>query len=500
MKLFDQVLNLTTGLSIKRKGILLVSIPLIFQLFFTIFLGVLYAQAERQAWQESQARLLMVRVNTIVWDLYNLGELLIAYAALHEPILLDKWHEKKKAISEELDSVKKLSLEHPESAKTYTRLLEVTNRGADLLEKVFQKAHEGRNNQNSGFDVFAVFPEIKPFLDSMNKEMEIVLTSDLNGQTQNVAQSDASRQLIASCLYVGVIIDVLIAMFLSVFFGAGIAARLAVISDNTYRAKNRQELNPSLSGADEIAELDQQFHGLISALKESEAIRSEFLSMTSHDLKTPLMSVELSVELVKRQLGSAVPTAVEEELQSAKENMHRVLTLINDLLDIERGASGKLKLELEDHNVKTLIEKSSRSVRPLAERKNVKIETNIESSSEDLEMLADRRRIEQVLVNLIANAVKFSPGGSSVYVRCTLLEKKIEIRVIDSGPGIPESDRIRIFERFEQSVAAPQGQDRGSGLGLAICKTIVLAHDGEIGVDHNPSGGSEFWFRISAVQ
>lgn len=462
---------------------LLVGIPVMFQLVFTLVIGFLYVQSEREAWKEAQARLLAVRVNAIHQDMWAGGELLFAYSVLHDKAILDKWNKKKAAIVEELDALKKLSIDSEDSKSTYGSMLVLSNRGIEMIERAVSKLTGGLGD---------VFAEIRPYLSELSKEMDVALVREVEEQSANLIAGYKSRQIIAGLLYASIAADVVIAIALSTFFATSINQRLLIISDNTRRIRERKELNPSVQGTDEIAHLDSQFHQLVGALRESENLRSEFMAMTSHDLKTPLMSVDISLELIRRELEERQSGTVSREIEAAQDNMHRVLLLINDLLDLEKGMSGKLHLELEDLDLAEAVQRAVNAVRPLAERKKITVASEVES----VEIVADRRRFDQVLINLLTNAVKFSPQDSLITLQSKDLGSQVEIRVKDQGIGISDADRERIFDRFEQSGTGRLENDYGSGLGLAICRTIMESHGGTIGVDPSTEGGSEFWCRI----
>lgn len=358
---------------------------------------------------------------------------------------------------------------------------------------------EGALNQIDGckgFQTTDVYLTVKPFIDKLGEELESTIDADLKVHSNSFLKEGNSRSTIASFLYAGVAVDVALTIALSAFFATSIARRLSVVSDNTRRVRERKPLHENVSGNDEIAYLDGQFHELVQALDESERLRNEFLSMTSHDLKTPLMSVELSLDLLNAEMESQMSAGARAELQSAKSNMKRVLTLVNDLLDLERGAAGKLKLEWETLSARSIVKRACDSVRPLAERKNVALNIDVEP----IDLVGDRRRLEQVLVNLIANAVKFSPEHSDVLISAKETEEFVELRVRDHGIGIAEEHQESIFERFEQVSAGSLEKDFGSGLGLAICKTIVQAHAGQIGVRSVKPSGCEFWIQIARAK
>ncbi len=484
-KLFNLFGN---NLSIRRKGLVLVGIPLLFQIGLSVVLGTLYARAEQQALEEARARFLMVRINTIVMDIYKGGQLLVVFTAAKDDASRKQWLRMRDTIVEDMESLKNLATT-AKSKHAYAELLEISNNALRVLEESYRRSEDG-----TPYGFVQMFPLVRKFVDEMIEELQSVFTTDLHSQAAGALAEDKTRQILATILYVGIAIDILIAIGLSVFFASSIEQRLATIQDNTRRLREKVQLLPNVKGSDEIASLDRDFHELSTALKESERMRSEFLSMVGHDIRTPLMSAELSLDIARTQLTQkSGNTEVIEELDAATKNMERVMSLIRDLLDLERGASGKLSLELEDVAVQSLINRACKTVRALADQKNVAMDI----TCGDEEVIGDRKRLEQLLLNLLSNAVKFAPPGSAVAISAKQADDFVEIRVCDSGVGVPEDDRERIFERFEQSQMSTV--DQGTGLGLAICKTIIDAHEGQIGFEPNQPYGSQFWFKIKSA-
>lgn len=481
-----------SNLSIRKKGALLVSVPVAFQLLLTGLLGYLYAQAEKQALKESQARLLVVRATALTSGLVDAGQMLVLYSAIKDRSIYERWLTRKETLLQELDELTKLSILRNSSKDAYARLLEVSNKGVRLMDDCYRKVERGYKAS-----IYETVPEVKEFTDTVVSEIEFVLTTDLKSQVSGTLGEERSRKLIAEALYTGVFVDILIAIALSIFFGVSIEKRLNVISENTRRVRERKELNPPVEGTDEIADLDEKFHQLTTELRESERLRSEFMSMISHDMKSPLMSVELSMEQIERTLKATNDTQLDDELKAVNLNMRRVMGLIRDILDLERGASGKLSLELEELNLDDIFSHVLMSVKALAAQKNVEL---VATSNEEA-VFGDKRRLEQALVNLLSNALKFAPRNTLVTMLAQRVRNEVEIRVTDSGAGVPEEDRSRIFERFEQSGKSENVRgDAGSGLGLAICKTIIDSHGGQLGHEPNPSGGSQFWIRLPAAE
>jgi PAS domain S-box-containing protein len=228
--------------------------------------------------------------------------------------------------------------------------------------------------------------------------------------------------------------------------------------------------------------------------KELERLKQSFYDMVSHDLRSPLGSISYASEMLVDGVYGPLPQKVEKPIQTIGRNAARLINLINDLLDIQKMESGRMELHKEDVPLSEIIQQSADSLKSLCEKAQVTIETQ----PTNLDVYADGDRLVQVLVNLLGNAIKFSPKDSTI--RITVAEPKgfVEVRVSDSGPGIPEQHRQAIFERFKQ---LPSGKSKDtSGLGLAICKAIIEEHGGSIGVESEEGKGSTFWFRIPSPE
>lgn len=228
----------------------------------------------------------------------------------------------------------------------------------------------------------------------------------------------------------------------------------------------------------------------ISERHEVERLKREFVAMVSHDLRTPLTSVEASLTLLSAgALGELPPDAV-STVRIAENEIARLRGLVNDLLDIAKIEAGRMDMKFENVSLGHVIVQSIHSVQALADEKGIRIE--FEES--DAEAFADGSRLIQVLVNFLSNAVKYSPDESSVKIELRSTPDWHEVRVIDQGPGIAPEYHELVFHRFGQ--AKGEKQKEGTGLGLAIAKTIVEQHGGTIGVDSELGKGSQFWFRL----
>jgi signal transduction histidine kinase len=223
-------------------------------------------------------------------------------------------------------------------------------------------------------------------------------------------------------------------------------------------------------------------------------MRSNFISMVSHELRNPLNSINGFLEIVLEGHVGTLTTRQEEFLEYAHMSTHQLMTLVEDILFISRSDTGQFKLRIAAVSLSELTAQLMMQFRPVAERAQVDLASAI---PDDLPTVhVDQLRIQQVISNLLNNAIKFTPPGGSVIARARVVADAILVEVRDSGQGIPSEDHERIFERFYQSGANTLTQAGGYGLGLAIAKLIVQQHGGRIWVASAPGSGSTFSFTI----
>lgn len=228
----------------------------------------------------------------------------------------------------------------------------------------------------------------------------------------------------------------------------------------------------------------------ISDQKRLERVRKEFVSMVGHDLKTPLTSLGCTLDLISSNTYGELSQKGQSLLANANDSISHLLSLINQLLDLEKMEAGKLPMRKELTPISSVLKGSVDAVFSFANKQGVEI---IADPTEAVAMI-DRERLTQVLVNLLSNAIKFSPGGSKISIDVSQDKQNVIVKVSDQGPGIPAKFHDIIFDRFQQVYS--EDDKHGSGLGLSICKAIIDAHDGSIGVDSDVGNGSTFWFKL----
>jgi PAS domain S-box-containing protein len=233
----------------------------------------------------------------------------------------------------------------------------------------------------------------------------------------------------------------------------------------------------------------------ISQRKEVERLKDEFISTVSHELRTPLTAIYGSLNLMTSGMAGELPPEARELLSISHDSTERLIRLINDLLDLEKIASGKIEYRMQVQPLAPLVQQAVRDTQAYADGLQVKL---------DLQLLAepmvgaDADRIVQVCVNLLSNAVKFSQPGGQVEVRVTENEGWARVSVADRGIGVPAEFKDRVFDRFAQADSSARRAKGGTGLGLAICRSIVEAHGGRMGFASEPGVRTEFFFDLPA--
>jgi two-component system sensor histidine kinase ResE len=221
-------------------------------------------------------------------------------------------------------------------------------------------------------------------------------------------------------------------------------------------------------------------------------MKTEFVSMVSHDLKTPLTNIQGYSSLMRNKvLGANNPKQQEASEVIYKESL-RLTKLINDILDLSKLDTGAMMLYKQSFKLSQLEEKCS--FKSVAERKGLTVIWNTPDSLG--EVYGDPERIAQVLSNLVSNAIKFTERGSVTVNAFSKDRSHIQVDVIDTGAGIPKREQERIFERFQRGTASKVMRKEGSGLGLAIAKDIIELHGSNIVVDSEVSRGSTFSFLL----
>lgn len=254
--------------------------------------------------------------------------------------------------------------------------------------------------------------------------------------------------------------------------------------------------DPILNAEKEVRDWASQKSSEIAQLKAQEKYRREFLSNISHEFKTPLFAVQGYIETLKDGLIEEDTLMAINFLNKASKNIDRLVYLLNDLDEISKLESGQITINVEKFDIIELIHETVENLEDKADKENIRIIIDIKSS-QPIFVKADRRRIQQVIINLINNSIKYGKDGGKIKINIYPLLDQILVEVTDNGVGIDEKNLPRVFERFFRADKSRSRDVGGSGLGLAIVKHIIEAHQQTVHARSTEGMGTTFGFTLA---
>lgn len=248
----------------------------------------------------------------------------------------------------------------------------------------------------------------------------------------------------------------------------------------------------NVRGKNEFAGLAMAFNSMSERLEQLDKSRNQFVSNASHELKTPLSTMKILIETLLYQ-DPVDPGMTKEFLTDVNKEIDRLNRIVSDLLTLVNIDSGGMKLNLTDLDIYDLMQEQVKRLSPLARENGIELES---SARDSLEVTGDVLKLQQVIYNVIDNAIKYTPRGGEVHCTLTRSGKKAVIRIADTGVGIPQEDLPHIFDRFYRVDKARSRETGGTGLGLSIVKQIVLLHGGNITAVSTEGKGSTFTIEL----
>jgi signal transduction histidine kinase len=274
--------------------------------------------------------------------------------------------------------------------------------------------------------------------------------------------------------------------------------------DRTVRDLNANLERKVQSRTEELAQSKRSLQVSLEKLRESDRHKTEFFSNVSHELRTPLMMILSPLEQIAARESAGLSSKTKSLIDVASVNAHRLLKLINQLLDFAKFEAGHAQLHVARLNPNELVASLVAAAQPLAEQRGLSLSTHLDASLCSIE--ADAEKLDAVITNLVSNALKFTPRGGQVRVSTSRmpdtgldgLGPRMRIAVEDTGIGIAPENFSRLFQRFSQIDGSTSRAFAGTGIGLALAKEIVELHGGDIHVESSPGQGSCFWFTLPA--
>ena len=352
-------------------------------------------------------------------------------------------------------------------------------------------------------------------LEQLRIQINSVYQASLKSMSAKVGKSRQDGETAVLVLWISTFSAFAISVLISLIVVRSISKPLASLTEGTRAiADGKFSYRLDTSRNDEFSQVARDFNKMTSRLNELDELKKGFVSHVSHELKAPLASMRETAQLMLEELPGPLTDKQKRFLELNIQSGTRLTAMIGNLLDLSRIEAGVMEYEMKNHDLVPLSRNAIAEIEANAHERNV--ELIIGFPEEPIFVECDGDRIAQVVINLVGNAVKFSPKESGVEIKLERIQELPEswrkrsitpdqggyfglMTVIDRGPGIPNSEKESVFEKFHQVKQGKKLSGQGVGLGLAICKTIVQAHRGGLWIEDNPGGGCRFMLLLRSA-
>jgi len=463
-----------------RKAMFLTAFPLFVQAAWLFWMNVQLDRSEQLEAMERHQADVVTLTNGILIGSFRANTSLASFIVSQSPISKDLAIENFRILKKEIPALDALTIDDPAKQDVWNDLSKFVGYGSEQLEKTI-----GTSAQDAQKKLSDMAADVARAGD-LYARIGPLLSDDLRQLSEIQLQQESFRSKVQAFIFWAIPINLAMYLGLLWVFTLRITRRLNIVVDNARKLPGREVLHNKVSGSDEIASLDALLHQAAADLADADEQRESMMDIVSHDIRSPLITVETSL----CRLEQALPANLEEKaascIKSVRGNVNRVLRLADDLLTVGNLDDNTIELELANCQLRSLAQDAVDSIVGLAQLKNISIKVDCP----DLTFNIDERRMMQVLINLLSNAIKFSPKGSKVCIGGRKVKGGVQIFVEDEGKGMDAGTASKIFEKY---VSGAGQTEKAFGLGLAICKLIVTAHGGTLSVDSEPGRGSTFF-------
>jgi signal transduction histidine kinase len=475
--------------TIAKQGLLLITIPLIFEIIFVASLWTLLRLADEQRTDIARSREFVTEVVGLTKTFLDTGICLGAWKTTRSDEFARQFDGIVASMPKAYSRLEALAKGDPQRQNHVAAL---KANGVQILNLTSGFRHPSGLAMLILMDPTEYRHKLSQAYEGFMSQTTAVANEERARQNLNPAREERVQTLLSWFLLSGVAFNIVLALFMLRHFSRRITQRLTILTDNCRLFVARKHLNRPVGGHDEIADLDVHIHEMADTVRGAEQKRDEYVQMINHDLRAPLAAIQTILAGTGKGLYGELTDKGKSRISDAREDATRLLHLINESMEADRLESGQFQLNREQFNYADLINNAISSLRPLMEQKQIVLDFKpIETP-----LFADRPRLHRVVANLLDNAIKYSPPDSTIQVSVNPQPAEVLLEIKDEGPGIAPGDAELIFKPYERGHGVGAKEKPGKGLGLAICKAIVDAHGGRIGVKNRASGGTMFWFVI----
>jgi len=496
-------------LSIAKKGFILISVPLVFELIFVLSLGLLLDRSRHDALELNQSRAFVSGISDLTKDFLDLGIALAAYRSTRGKRFVEQYDAIYKTLPAKFDALEKANRDKPLRLKHLTRLRQTGKELTDLTQ-AFRRPTDSAMVYL--LDPMAYRQKLSDSYGTFMDETKAISIEENQLQENNPAAESRLRNALFLCIWSGVVVSIAITVLLMRFFAHGITQRLTTLIDNYTRFGQKRLLLAPVGGDDEIADLDDNFHAMAKKLTLAEERKKLYTQMINHDLRAPLAAIQGTLAVALKGLYGDLNEKGKKRIGAAEKDSDRLINQINEMLDIDSLEGGHMEMDKDSCYLEEILGGAIDSVTALAEARQIHIENKVYSPRAQraasqggaigagmpagIELVADKERLKRVVINLLHNSIKFSPVGETIEIDSSISEDSLKVMIKDRGPGIKEEEAKKLFQPFRQGESGKSLDQHGAGLGLAICKAIVEAHGGTIGLESKVGYGTIFWFNV----
>ena len=404
------------------------------------------------------------------------------FLVLQDPRFMTAWNDRADGMRANLDRLRAYA-----TSGTETRLLDEAAAGFERyvgtvgqIRTLLARGERTRATALSEGAARSLADRVEANLDALTEAMHA-----------DVLHSQAEIARLEARTWSGVLLALTAAVSLALL-GSGLVAHRLTLSLGTLSAATAEvaaghfDRPITVESRDEIGELARSFNAMALELRRLEGTKEEFFASVSHELRSPLTSIREGAHLLGERVSGPLTARQQRLVEIIAAGSDRLLGLVNQILEVTRLRAGVLPIQRSRLELATVVARAVDELRPRADQAGIVLER--EQSGDEFMCLGDEARLLQVIVNLVANAIRFTPRGGRVVARVIATSAELEIQVEDTGVGIPASELAHIFEPYRQA----HGDRGGTGLGLAIVRGVAQAHGGRVTVESQEGKGSRF--------
>lgn len=461
-------------LSILHKGLLIISIPLVFELFFVFVLVHLLDESSQHIASEIRSQDKLVAVETMIKELSDSTTSAVIYNVTRQEEFKDRNEKSRGRLRKTYSKLARLCADDPDELESVQKLYASASGWMEQQDKALTMLPQARM---SAFFAMPGFDEAQRLM-LMRPEGAARVILDKEQKVQTVQPKLRQQSIIRLQILIlfGLAIHISITVFLANLFAKYISQRLQNVLNNTFKLGARMPLDPPLRGTDEIADLDHALHETASEILDFEKFKEQLVAVVSHELRTPLTSVQGTLTLLEAGALGEFPPKTLIEVECAQRSVKQLIDLINNLLLLERLEAGSQVVRQAELNLADIIAEVLDGNEELAKSKNIQIECNFDY----LPTTGDWEKLAQAVQIIVETSMLRSPDGGRIGILADVdqTQNNIELQVVDQGVALLPVQANTYFDRerdFEDIVGG-----KARVLTLALCKAIIIAHEGSL--------------------